>query len=69
MIVDEGCFERGCACHDSRESPGVVVVKREWRSLSDEESKDLWISAVKERRGPRWFAIAIETALRSKNHE
>ena len=25
MIVDEGCFERGCACHDSRESPGVVV--------------------------------------------
>jgi hypothetical protein len=28
MIVDEGCFERGCACHDSRESPGVVVVKQ-----------------------------------------
>jgi hypothetical protein len=28
MIVDEGCFERGCACHDSRESPGVVVERR-----------------------------------------
>lgn len=43
--------------------------RREWQGLTEEESKDLWISAVKEGRPPRWFAIAIEAALRSKNHE
>ena len=43
--------------------------RREWRGLTDEESKDLWISAVKEGRPPRWFAIAIEAALKEKNHE
>ena len=38
MIADEACWERGCACHDSRDSPGVELVKkREWVGLTDEE--------------------------------
>jgi len=38
MIADEACWERGCACHDSRDSPGVELVKkREWVGLTDED--------------------------------
>ena len=38
MIATESCWERGCACHDSRESPGVELVKkREWVGLTDED--------------------------------
>ena len=38
MIADEACWERGCACHDSRDSPGVELVrKREWVGLTDDE--------------------------------
>ena len=73
MIVDEGCFERGCACHDSRESPGVVVVKREWRGLDRDETMHLmndtaenyWADEAHIQR----FARAVEAALRSKNYE
>jgi hypothetical protein len=73
MIVDEGCFERGCACHDSRESPGVVVVKREWRGLDRDETMHLmndtaenyWADEAHIQR----FARAIEAALRSKNYD
>ena len=82
MIVDEGCFERGCACHDSRESPGVVVIKREWHGLTEEELHGLYRRAGLEAYYPRdgvvqyeyerrldEYARAIEAALRSKNHE
>ena len=24
-IIDEACYERGCACHDSREGSGIEV--------------------------------------------
>jgi hypothetical protein len=67
MIVDEGCFERGCACHDSRESPGVVVVKREWRGLTEEDMID-----TQDRCGVtilRDEFLAIEAALKERNHE
>ena len=38
MIVDKACFERGCACYDDRvDGPGVEVVAREWRGLTDED--------------------------------
>ena len=38
MIADEACWERGCACHDSRDGPGVELVKkREWVGLTDED--------------------------------
>jgi hypothetical protein len=68
MIVDEGCFERGCACHDSRESPGVVVIKREWRGLTVPEMVDLWRTATgDEFGGVERFARAIEAALKERN--
>ena len=71
MIVDEGCFERGCACHDSRESPGVVVVKREWRGLDRDETMHLmndtaenyWADEAHIQR----FSRAIEAALKERN--
>ena len=39
MIADEGCWERGCACHDSRvDGPGIELVrKREWIGLTEAE--------------------------------
>ena len=40
LIVDEACWERGCACHDSRDSPGIQLVeKREWVGLTDEDKQ------------------------------
>jgi len=68
MIVDEGCFERGCACHDSRESPGVVVVKREWRGLTEEEIYPLYSEPSSDAEMVE-FARAVEAALRSKNYD
>lgn len=30
MIVDKGCWERGCACYDSRDKePGIEVIQKE----------------------------------------
>lgn len=49
MIADEACWERGCACHDSRDSRGVELVrKREWVGLTEERKLYLakyWFSA------------------------
>ena len=59
MLVDEACFERGCACHDSRESPGVEVVRKEWVGLTDEE---IWETPTLSE-----FARAIEAKLKEKN--
>jgi hypothetical protein len=38
-IMDKACYERGCACYDSRDGEeGVeVVAKREWVGLTDEQ--------------------------------
>ncbi len=42
LIVDEACWERGCACHDSRDSPGIQLVElREWVGLTDEEREEI----------------------------
>ena len=67
MIVDEGCFERGCACHDSRESPGVVVVKREWRGLTEEDIWTLAANCLDSVLGRLHFARAIEATLKERN--
>ncbi len=38
MILDRGCFERGCACYDERvDKDGIEVVKKEWVGLTKEE--------------------------------
>lgn len=41
MIADQACAERGCACHDYRDGPGVEMVRREWQGLTDEEVAEL----------------------------
>ena len=73
MIADEGCWERGCACHDSRDSPGVELVrKREWVGLTDEEidtiDKANW-DADDKSWGIHSFARAIEAKLKEKNSD
>ena len=38
MILDRGCFERGCACYDERvDKDGIEVIKKEWVGLTKEE--------------------------------
>jgi hypothetical protein len=66
VLIDRGCFERGCACHDSRidEDPVEVVVKRTWVGLSDVNAVELWQLA---RHDIVEFARAIEAKLKEKN--
>ncbi len=66
MIVDKACWERGCACHDSRvDGEGVEVIKKEWVGLTDEEVKDIVWNLPYE---PSQEHIrAIEAKLKEKN--
>jgi hypothetical protein len=63
-LIDKACYERGCACYDSRvDRDGVEVVQREWVGLTDEEMLEIW-----EDRG--WYVTmfkAIEDKLKEKN--
>ena len=69
MILDRGCFERGCACYDERvDKDGIEVVKKEWVGLTKKDLKplcDQWKimygGYVDE------FARAIEAKLKEKN--
>jgi hypothetical protein len=70
MITDEACWERGCACHDSRDSPGVeLVLKREWVGLTDEEIEKACVPLGAAMLSFTEVARAIEAKLRSKNNE
>jgi len=66
LIVDEACWERGCACHDSRDSPGIQLVeRREWVGLTDDEIKTIAFDT-------RYTGLvettrAIESKLKEKN--
>lgn len=64
MIADEGCWERGCACHSALGSAGVeLVAKREWVDLTDAEVDACW------KRGKMSFSRAIQQALKEKNSD
>ena len=68
LIVDEACWERGCACHDSRDSPGIQLVeRREWVELTPAEILDLFDAANVY--GSKWvdFARSVEAKLKEKN--
>lgn len=68
MIVDKGCFTRGCACHDSRDGEGVEVVKKEWQGLTDEEIWNVFCDArLEPEQGWLWNGRAIEAKLKAKN--
>jgi hypothetical protein len=65
-IIDRGCWERGCACYDSRVADETVdvVEKREWVNLTSEEIGEIyrvgWAANME-------LARAIEAKLRDKN--
>ena len=65
-LIDIGCWERGCACYDSRiKDETVEVVRREWVGLTDEEVKAIVWSLPYE---PSHVDIrAIEAKLKEKN--
>ena len=68
LIVDEACWERGCACHDSRDSPGIQLVElREWVELTPAEILDSFDAANVY--GSKWieFARSVEAKLKEKN--
>jgi hypothetical protein len=52
-MIDINCWERGCACYDSRIADETVeVVRREWVGLADEEIEKMglgnYIKVVRE---------------------
>jgi hypothetical protein len=65
-IIDRGCWERGCACYDSRVAGETVdvVEKREWVNLTSEEIGEIyrvgWAANME-------LARAIEAKLKEKN--
>lgn len=67
-IIDRGCWERGCACYDSRVADETVdvVEKREWVNLTNEEIGEIyrvgWANNME-------LARAIEAKLKEKNYE
>lgn len=64
MIANEGCWERGCACHSALESAGVeLVAKKEWVGLTNQEIREEWFM------GNDYddFARHIEAKLKEKN--
>lgn len=63
MIANKECYERGCACHDSRvDGDGIEVeAKREWVGLTDEEREEIALEVPMD-------AIRItEAKLKEKN--
>jgi hypothetical protein len=67
MILDRGCFERGCACYDDRvDKDGIEVVKKEWVGLTDEEINNLWEMA-QAWNAPKHFYILVSAKLKEKN--
>ena len=65
-IIDKGCWERGCACYDSRVADETVdvVEKREWVNLTSAEIGKIyrvgWANNME-------LARAIEAKLKEKN--
>jgi hypothetical protein len=67
-LIDEACWDRGCPCHDDRESKGVAVVeKKEWVGLTDEEIQDIRLKTLDSVATNYEAYRAIETKLKEKN--
>ncbi len=73
MIANKECYERGCACYDSRVDDGgiEVVAKHEWVGLTDEEIKRIGKLDLDSNYFGLWydFAKAIEAKLKEKNSD
>jgi len=63
ILIDKACYERGCACYDSRvDNDGVEVVRREWVGLTVEEKNEItWGKTIYE------ILVLFEAKLREKN--
>ena len=68
LLVDAGCFERGCACYDHQDQtpPVEVVRKKEWVGLTYEEMYKVWLS-VDEENDRMAFGEAVQAKLKEKN--
>jgi hypothetical protein len=68
-IIDRGCWERGCACYDSRiaDETVEVVEKRPWVGLTDEEYIHITDSVYHQGHGLVAYYKAIEAKLKEKN--
>jgi len=68
-LIDKACFERGCACYDSRDKGECVEVveKREWVGLTYEEESEL-IRLAHNHAGIRFYIQAAEAKLKEKNN-
>ncbi len=64
-IIDKACYERGCACYDSRDGEeGIeVVAKREWVGLTQNQ-----INSLCEMSEIAAAVIATELLLKENNH-
>ena len=63
-LIDKACYERGCACYDSRvDNDGVEVVRREWVGLTDEEFQMIYDMG----RTPAGMMEMVEAKLKEKN--
>ena len=67
MIANKECYERGCACYDSRvDGEGIkVVAEREWVGLTkDEILETRWHNKSSYK-----FARVLEAKLKEKNSD
>jgi hypothetical protein len=71
MLIDRACFERGCACYDSRDGEEAVeVVRKGWVELTDAEIKsarDFVGFSYEIGEELHYFARHLETKLKEKN--
>ena len=73
LLVDLGCFERGCVCYDHQDQvpPVEMVRKKEWVGLTDDEIDKAWRSVdytVPWEQHRIDIARAIEAKLKEKNN-
>jgi hypothetical protein len=66
-MIDIGCWERGCACYDSRiKDETVEVVRRKWVGLTPEEEEEI-ITKAHSGAGWRFYIREAEAKLKEKN--
>lgn len=66
MIADLACFERGCACHDDRESAGVRVIQAQVAQTLLHELDKLFLrnpSITKDQIAQQMFNLRVELNL------
>ena len=73
LMVDVGCYERGCSCTSSDWAAGIkpdcvpMVPYKPWVGLTDEEMEYIWGITPEEYVDRFAFARAVEAKLKEKN--